>query len=344
MLPLGSMSPHDPKPAPQKIEVDLSAILAPPQPTGPAQVTHTPECAILHKQAETAIDSHDIRLGPFGWASINFVLGSCLIAFFCTLFVSENLHFRRRSHLSDDIVYSKPELDSTSFQGFRMELSQLPPRVHLDRSAETAVKGNEAISNPSPLFPSNLPTNDAQNSSLSPDLGRFANNGPVNNSNSVGSNRVGQESVSQSNASKSASSSRIQRSSAVRSSATRSTRRSGKQTVSAQTRSSATRQSLRRLLTGSAGKVPAGKSTPQTTGSLKPGNLQLQQRATQTQVGAPGSQISMHSMGQGSLMSQSHGAMNPMRMESGMLAQPGIGGIAGNGLAGGGRHGGQARR
>lgn len=338
------MSPHDSKPAPQKIEVDLSAILAPPQPTGPAQVTHTPECTILHRQAEEAIDSHDIRLGPFGWASINFVLGSCLIAFFCTLFVSENLHFRRRVHLPEDIVYSKPELDSTSVQGFRMELSQLSPGIHLDRSPGTAFNRNEAVSNPSPLFPSSLPANDAQNSSLSPNLGRFADNGPVNNSNSVGSNRVGQDSVSQSTASKSTSASGSQRSGAVRSSATRLTRHSGKQTVSAQTRSLTSWQSLRRSLTGSAGKLPTGKSTPQTTGSLKPGNLQSHQRAAQTQIGGPRSQMSMHSMGQGSVMSQSHGAMNPMRMESGMLAQPGIGGVTGNGLGGGGHHGGQGRR
>ena len=338
------MSPHDSKPAPPKIEVDLSAILAPPQPTGPAQVTHTPECAILHKQAETAIDSHDIRLGPFGWASINFVLGSCLIAFFCTLFVSENLHFRRRAHLPDDIVYSKPEPDSTSVQGFRMELSELSPGVHLDRSPESGVNRNEAISNPSPLLSSSLPASNGQNSSLSPNLGRFAGNGPVNNSNSVRSNTAGQDGASQSNVSKSASASGSQRSSAVRSSATRLSRRSGKQTVSAPTGSLTSRQNLRRALTGSAGKLAAGKSMSQTSGSLKSGSLQLHQRAAQTQIGAARSQMSMSSTGQGGLMSQSHGAMNPMRMESGMLAQPGIGGVTGSGLGGGGRHGGQGRR
>ena len=338
------MSPHDSKPAPQKIEVDLSAILAPPQPPGPAQVTHTPECAILHQHAETAIHSHDIRLGPFGWASINFVLGSCLIAFFCTLFVSENLHFRRRAHLRDDIVYSRPAPDSTSFQGFKMELSELSPGVHLDRSPENAVNRTEATSNPSPLFSPSLPAGDGQNSSLSPNLGRFAGNGPVNNSSSVRSNSGGQDGASQATTSKSATSTGRQRSSAVRSSAARLTRRSSKQTVSTQARSLTSRQSLRRSLTGSAGKLSAGKPTSQTTGSLKSGNLQLRQRAAQTQIGATGNQISMHSMGQGSLMSQSHGAMNPMRMESGLLAQPGIGGVTGNGLGGGSRHGGQGRR
>jgi len=59
--------------------------------------------------------------------------------------------------------------------------------------------------------------------------------------------------------------------------------------------------------------------------------------------------MSMHSMGQGSALPQSRGAMNPMRMESGMLAQPsigaGLGGLSGNGLGGGaGNHGGNARR
>lgn len=333
------MSPHDSKPVPQKTEVDLSAILAPPQLTGPAQVTHTPECATLNKQAETAIHSPDIRIGAFGWASINFVVGSCFIAFFCTLFVSENLHFRRRPRLPAEIVYSKPESDSTGEQGFKMELSQSSIGTHLDRTPGTAFNPYETIATPSPLFSSRLPASEGQNSSLSPNLGHFADSGAVNSSSSAGPNNVGQDNVSRSTATKSATASASQRSSAVRSSAIRLTRRSGKQVGPAQTRNLTSRQSLRHSLTGR-----IGKSAPQTTGSPKPGNLQLHQRATQTQLGPARSQMSMPSMEQGSVMNQNHGTMNPMRMEGGMLAQPGIGGVTGNGLGAGGHQGGHARR
>lgn len=341
------MSPHDSNPTPHTVEVDLSAILTPPQPVVPAQVTHTPECAIVHKQAETAIDSPAIRIGPFAWVSINFVLGSCLIAFFCTMFVSENLHFRRQPHLSDDIVYSRPEIDWTSLQGFKMELPQLGPGVQLDRSPIAALNRNGGFSNPGPGVSSGLPASGGQNSSLSPNPGRVADNGSVNNSSSTGSNGVPRDnSSSRATSSKSLSSAGTQRSSSVRSSVGKASGRSTKQTRSTRSRNSRSRQSARHSLAHSAGKLRTGRSRLTTSSGPRLNNHQGLHHASVTQTAAMRTQMSMHSTGLGSAQTQLRGAMNPMRMEGGMLAQPGLGGITGSGLGGGGggHHGAQGRR
>ena len=73
------------------------------------------------------------------------------------------------------------------------------------------------------------------------------------------------------------------------------------------------------------------------------GNRRGQISAQKTQIGSGGNLMSMHSLGAGSVR-QTHPAMNPMHMEGGLLAQPGIGaglgGISGNGLGGGGSRGG----
>jgi hypothetical protein len=90
------------------------------------------------------------------------------------------------------------------------------------------------------------------------------------------------------------------------------------------------------------------QTTRPTVSGLKLNNQQSRTGSAHTQTAAAPNVMSMHSMGQGSVLTQSRGAMNPMRMESGMLAQPaigaGLGGLSGNNLGGAGTHGGNARR
>ncbi|HLW35254.1 MAG TPA: hypothetical protein VKS98_06305 [Chthoniobacterales bacterium] len=63
-----------------------------------------------------------------------------------------------------------------------------------------------------------------------------------------------------------------------------------------------------------------------------------------TQAAGAQNQVSIHQMGQGGVGPQLHGAMNPMCMEGGSLAQPALGGITGNGFGGMGHHAGHSRR
>jgi hypothetical protein len=90
------------------------------------------------------------------------------------------------------------------------------------------------------------------------------------------------------------------------------------------------------------------QTTRPTVSGLKLNNQQSRTGAAHIQTAAAPNLMSMHSLGQGSVLTQSRGGMNPMRMESGMLAQPaigaGLGGISGNNFGGAGTHGGNARR
>lgn len=338
------MSPHDPKPTPRTIDVDVSAILVHPRLPEGVKAGQGPESA-LPSQIPSGISERDLPIGPFGWANISFVVGSCLIALFSTLFVSENAqHFRRRAHLSDDVIYAKPDIDSTTSRSLNLDPSQLVSNMRLERSPISALNRREFESNRGSL-PSSLPPSRANSSSpFLPNLDRAANNGLGNNPSSARSNNVAQNAPSgETTTSKSATSSSTQKSNSVRSSSVRSrttrmTRRSSRQTLAGQSRSLGSRQTLRRPLTS----APA-KSADQTANNLKLGNQQFH-RGLETHAAAARSQMPMHSMGQGSMAARIQGAtMNPMRMESGGLAQ-GMGGVTGNGLGAIGHHGGHGRR
>jgi hypothetical protein len=345
MLQIGRMSPHKPHPVPRKIEVDLSAILVRPGKPRSTAATHPVEPEnTFHKQNDRPVHSHDVRIGPSGWTNINFVVGSCLVALFCAIFVSDNFEFsRRRAHLKDDVVYSRPELDSTGASGFSLEPAQLVSGMQLDHPRVTGFNEKAADLNPSPVLSTLQPTHEFQTLGSSPNTSRIADSASASNSSSAGSDGVGRDSVSRTTSSKSTSASGSGRAVSVRSSMTRSTRHS---------RSLSNAQLSRHSLANRFGKTGVGRSMSQTTGpaisGLKLNNQQSRSGAAQIETVAARNVMSMHSMGQGSVLTQSRGAMNPMRMESGMLAQPaigaGLGGLSGNNLGGAGNHGGNARR
>jgi len=345
MLQIGRMSPHKPHSLSRKIEVDLSAILIRPETSRSTATTHPVEPEnTFHKQNDRSVHSHDGRIGPSGWININFVVGSCLVALFCAIFVSDNFEFsRRKAHLKDDVVYARPELDSTAGSGFSLEPAQLVSGIQLDHPKVTGFNEKAADLNPSPVGSTLQPTHEFQNLGSSPNISRNADSSSASNSSSAGSDGVGRESVSRAASSKSTSASGSGRAVSVRSTMTRSIRHS---------RSLINAQVSRHSLANRFGKTGVGRSMSQTTrptiSGLKFNNQQSRPGAAQIQTAASPKLMSMHSMGQGSVLTQGRGAMNPMRMESGMLAQPvigaGLGGVSGNGLGGAGTHGGNARR
>lgn len=353
------MSPHDSNPTPRTIDVDVSEILIHPRLPEAVPPGAKPKADLTSlDQPKRPIGPRDFWIGPFGWVSINFVVGSCLIAVFCTLFLSENVqYFRRRSRLADEILYAKPEIDSTGSQNFGLEPSKTVSNLQLDRSPVIAPKGGESDSNgmPNPAFSSFTPPREAQTPSLPSNLGRLADNGSaINNASSADPGTGGRDSVSRSTSSstETSTSTSKSRSRSVRASVTgmttsRAMRHSRNQTASVQPGSLNGRRSLRQSMTRTAAaKSGMGKSVSQTSGVLKLGNQQSQHDLSQTQIGAARNQMSMHGMGQGSVGAQMQGGINPMRMEGGSLAQPVMGGVTGGGLGGGGsaRHGGQGRR
>src|SRR6266404_4249518 len=355
MLQIGWMQPHEPNPTPRKIEVDLSAILIRPRKPESTEVGQRSESeTIFHKPIDPSIDANDMRIGPFTWTNINFVVGSCLIALLCTVFFSDNFEYaRRRAHLKDDVVYPRPELDSTRTGGLSLEPAQLVSDLQLDHAKIPGVNEKGADINPNPGLSTRQPTRELQTLASSPNLSRIADSAPASNSSSASSDSGARNSVSQATSSTSMSSSRGGRSISGRSSTTKLTRHSGTSSVSSRTRSVRDGQSLRRSFANRAGGRGPGKSlsqiTRQTISGVKLNNHQSRIGAVQTQTAAARNIMSMHSTGQGSALTQSRGAMNPIRMESGMLAQPsigaGLGGLSGNGLGGGaGNHGGNARR
>ena len=342
------MSPHDPPACPRTVDADVSQILVyprHPEPVRPGQGTDLVIPIPTGRSTGRVISG----IGPFGWANIGFVLASCLIALFCTLFVSENVqHFRRRANAADDLVYLRPGFDSGT-AALSQDPSQLVSTMQLNRSQRALLSPESLDRSPLQALSPLLPSTQNESSALSPNDRGVANDGMVRNSSptnsdSTTSNSAAKGEVSRATASKSGSSNSMQRSSSVRSSTTRLTRNSRKQTVSGESRSLASRQNSRRSVNGGVGRIRAASSSPRTTGGLKSANLQMNQRGSRAEFGAERNQMSMHSIGQGSVGIGVHGGMNPMHMEGGMLAQPAMGGVTGNGLGGIGQHGGHLRR
>ncbi|HST31214.1 MAG TPA: hypothetical protein VLK27_10300 [Chthoniobacterales bacterium] len=128
------------------------------------------------------------------------------------------------------------------------------------------------------------------------------------------------------------------------------TRHSRKPTISGRTAISSHAPSVRHFLGKNLGNAGVHNSVAQAhrqnLGDLSRTSHSGQGHPAKIQIANNPSLMSMHSVGDGIGLRQTHGATNLMRMESGMLAQPGIGaglgGVSGNGLGGGGgpNHGG----
>lgn len=341
-----------PNPVCRKIEVDLSGILIRPQKLDPGVGDALESGGTFSKPTDWAIDPAETRISPSGWTNINFLAVSCLIAFFCTVFIHENFEYSRRiAHLPGDAADLKPVFNSTTLRGFDLEPSRLGTDVQLDQTKMNRIKENAAYSNQSPAVSTSLPHSEGQALALSRNTSGIADRASGDNSSSARSDSAGPGIRSRTTSSGSESASREQTAS-DRSSMRRLARHSRKATISSQTRVSSNRQSSRRPLVNRVANLGVGKSTQQATrqtvSGLKFGNHNGPSNASKTQTAADRTVMSMHSMQGGMGLGQSHGATNPMRMESGMLAQPamgaGLGGISGNGLGGGGNHGGNARR
>lgn len=332
------MSPHDElTPMPRTVDVDVSAILIHPRLPESAKPGGMPKSGIDNDQSKEPGSSYDLPIGPFGWVSINFVLGSCLIAIFCTQFLSENVqYFRRRAHLRDDIVYSPGAVSLMNPQTSGADSSQLLAGVQLNLPELAALNRQERDLSTAPFPSAQRPLTENQSLALPPNVNRISDTGTIGTVTEP-ANTVAGNGVSRATGASSASSSSTQKTTSVRSTATRSTRTLRKQSLSLHARNSNARQSLRHQLSSNSAKFPGSKSIPQTAGNLKLGNQQSLRGAEIHSAASP-NQMSMHQSGQGGLGPQLRGSMNPMHMESGMLAEPATGGFGGNGLGEAGHH------
>jgi hypothetical protein len=339
------MSPHKPNPAPRKIEVDLSAILVRPRKPESTEVGHWPEFGtVFHQPIGPSIDASDVRIGPFTWTNITFVVGSCLIALLCTVFFSDNFESARRRANLKHVVSPRPELDSTTAGDFCLEPAQLVSGMQLDHAKIPGFDEKGADINPSPVLPTLQPTPELQPLASSPNTSRIADIASASNSSSPRSDSAARDSVSRATSSRSITASRGGRSISVRSGTTRISRHSRKSMISSRTRSLSDRQNLRRSLTNGGASKSMPQTARQTVRSVAIDNHHGHGPAAEIQTATARTQMSMHSMGQGSVLTQSGGAMNCMEVESGMLAQPAMGGVTGNGLGGAGNRGGNSRR
>ena len=340
-----------PNPVCRKIEVDLSAILVRPQKLDPRIGDALESGGTFSKPTDWAIDPAENRISPSGWTNINFVAVSCLIAFFCTVFIHENFEYSRRTaHLPNDADL-RPEFNSTALRGFDLEPSRLGTDVQLDQTKMNRIKENAAYSNQSPAVSTFLPHGEGQPLALSRNTSGIADRASGDNSSSARSDSAGPGIRSRTTSSASETASSGKQATSDHSSVRKLSRNLRRSILSSRTSISNNRQSSRHSLVNRVGNLGVGKSAPQATrqtvSGLKFGSYKAPSNVSKTQTAADRTVMSMHSMQGGMVLGQSHGAVNPMRMESGMLAQPagaGLGGINGNGLGGGGNHGANARR
>ena len=333
------MSPHDVNPTPRTVDADVSAIF----PKLPVRVA--PEEASkpgfgFPDQTDRGIRTGAFRIGPVAWANINFVVGSCLIALFCMTFVSENVQHFRRSHLRDDVVYAKADRDVAKPDIFTLTPPTLVSNRQFDRSPLDILNNGESHSDGTSPGSTMSPFLGGQNSSFSPDAGRVADNGSVNNATATRSNNVAQNTASQSTNSKATASTGTSKAMSVRSTAARSIRTSRKHTVSVRSRNSVNLPNLRHGSVKTSSQRSPEKVKMQNPGSV--GNDHAPHPGLEMQTAAARNQMPMHSMRQGSVTPEIHGATNLMRMESGSLAGPAIGGAGNFGAIG--HHGGHLRR
>ena len=338
------MKPHKPSPDSRKIDVDISEILLPPGNIRLSELSNA--CAdTFPKKTASRLNSLKTHLSPSAWMNINFVAVSCLIALFGTLLIRDSFEYsRRQAHLLPDAADLKPEFNSTRLNGFSLEPSRPATVVQLDRSS-SKLEDSVPYRNLQPILP-------APAQPFQPDqaLGPLANNNSLadrttaNNSSPVSSDLSGPARLSRTTTSSAENSGAGDQTSSTHSSMSRSIRRSRRSSVSSRATVSSHRQDVRHSLANRIRNSEVAKSGLQTTrqnlNGMTGGNRHVQANPAKTQMSAAQGLMSMHSLGIGNAAKLTHGAMSPMHMESGMLAQPGIGaglgGIAGNGLGGGG--------
>ncbi len=347
MLRFDSMTPHNPQPSPRKIDVDISEILV-----GPKKVwaDATSQAAVLQRSDPNHGDhvvERAINVGPFAWMNLNFVAVCSLIAVFSTIFIRDGFEYsRRNAHLPADVSDLKREFDATTLQTFGLEPSRIASTLQLDSRQAT-------ISQQPGFYPSQEPEFQMQRN--------FSSNQPFTSlpTNTTGfadrtsaatsSSRVSSESgpaggVPRATRSGPGSSTSADSSGPIRSTKGRTIRQSRKLIMSARAAISSRRQSLRNSAAARSVLHLARQNQMSTKIGAGSGHSTLQSKSA-----VQGNLMSMHSLGAGAALKQSHGAINPMRMEGGLLAQPGVGaglgGVTGNGLGGGGhRAGGQVAK
>lgn len=345
MLRIDWMKPHESTPAPHKIEVDISGILVRPEKFTPPGLNPDREAGnTFPKQTDRSFDARESRIGPFEWTSINFVAISVLIAFFCTVFIRDTFEYsRRRAHLPADASDLKPEFSLTKSQGFSLEPSRLGATGQLDR-LKTSWSEENASGNESPALSTVPQFRSDQTLAPSPNSTALANASSTDNSRSVSADSALPSRLSGTTSSNAEDASGGEQTSSKSSSMRTVIRHSRKSMTSSRTTISRHRQSIRHALANNVRNIGVHNSAPRATrenaGGLSLNTHSRQGPAAKTQMAVTPSLMSMHSLGNGGALRQIHGAMNPMHMESGMLAQPaigaGLGGVSSNGFGGGG--------
>ena len=293
-----------PNPVCRKIEVDLSGILIRPQKLDPGVGDALESGGTFSKPTDSAIDPAETRISPSGWTNINFLAVSCLIAFFCTVFIQESFEYSRRiAHLPSDAADLRPVFSSTTSRGFDLEPSRLETDVQLDQTKMNRIKENAAYSDQGPAVSTFLPHSEGQALALSRNTSGIADRASGANSSSARSDSAGPGVRSRTTSSGSESASSGEQTASDRPSMRRLARHSRKATISSQTRVSSNRQSARRSLVNRVANLGVGKSTQQTTrqtvSGLKFGNHNGPSNVSKTQTAADRTVMSMHSMGGG---------------------------------------------
>jgi hypothetical protein len=333
------MSPHKPDPPSRKVEVDLSGILIRPEGLERGALENNTESANSVPVAwkHWAIGERQPRISSSGWVNILFAIGSCLVGFYCTVFMIDSFeHSHRRAHPPAEVAYRRPEPNATTSKGFRLDASRSAPAIQLDQTKINLSDHAIADSNQTPTLSTPQPFRDNQRFALSPNVsgdGAFTNDPTSARSSGAGPDRMSQETSS--SAETKNDNERVTRKQSRTRSITRHPRAS---ILSSRIKVSNCRQIFRSSL---------NNSQPTRTG-LKSGDHNGQGRSALTQSPSGRSPMSMHATARGIATMQNDAPMNCMRMQNGMIAQPaagaGLGGLSGAGLGGGGHVGANARR
>lgn len=330
------MEPHKPNPTSRKIEVDISGILLGPENVRTSEISGQGLFQEdFSNQADPSIEPHVIRLGRSGWMNFNFIAVCCLIAVFSTIFIRHDFeHSRRNAHLPADASDLKPDFHSITSQSL-LQPSRLASAVQLDsriNSPDQVFHGSPKLGSQTRQdFPA---TSESPTSMLSNPAGFADRTSSTGTSRSVSSESGPAGGVSRATSSAPGRSSSAEAASGSRSATGRTIRRSSRSTISARKGISSRRQSLRNTATRS-----AFQSTTHHGNTVKVGVHQSS--ILQAKAATHGDLMSMHSLGGGARAGQIPAATNSMRMEGGLLAQPGIGaGLGGLGGGGGAHRGG----
>ena len=343
MLRFNSMTPHNPQPSRRKIDVDLSEILLGPKTVRTDAANQTAVLQRSYPNQGDHVVERSINVGPFAWMNLNFVAVCGLIAVFSTIFIRDGFEYSRRSaHLPADVSDLKPEFHATTSQTLDLKPSRMASTLQLNgRQASTS---QQAILYPSEgrqfQMPPNFSGNQPVTSLPSNNTGLAGRSSAATPSRGVNSESAPAGGLSRATRSAPGSSTSADSSGPSRSTKGRTIRQSRKSTMSVRAATTSRRQNLHNSAAARSALHSAQQNQTSTKIGAGSGHSTLQSKSVMQ-----GNLMSMHSLGAGATTGQSHRAINPMRMEGGLLAQPGIGaglgGVAGNGLGGGHRAGGR---